>query len=159
VVEPDTNPASQRAIRVVAFFEATKGLLAFAAALGLLSLMHHDIGSLAEQVVAHLHLNPASRYPRVVLAAAANLQDSRLMLIAAGAVAYGAIRLLEAGGLWWHKAWAEWLAAVSGAIYVPAEIYEFVHRPSLLGALLFVVNVAIVAVMLWSLRARRRARG
>ena len=158
VVEPDTTPASRRAIRTVAFFEATKGLLAFAAALGLLSLIHHDVGQLAEQLVDHLHLNPASRYPSVILAAAANLQDSRLLLIALGAIAYGAIRLLEAGGLWWHKAWAEWLAAVSGAIYVPAEVYEFVRHPSLLGGLLFLVNVAIVVVMLRALRARRRAR-
>jgi uncharacterized membrane protein (DUF2068 family) len=158
VVEPDITPASRRAIRTVAFFEATKGLLAFAAALGLLGLMHHDVGQLAERLVDHLHLNPASRYPSVVLAAAANLHDSRLLMIALGAIAYGAIRLLEAGGLWWQKAWAEWLAVVSGAIYVPAEIYEFVRRPSLLGGLLFLVNVAIVAVMVRALRARRRAR-
>lgn len=157
VVEPDTTPASRRAIRAVAFFEAAKGLLAFAAALGLLSLMHHDVGLLAGQAVEHLHLNPASRYPSVILAAADNLHDSRLLMIALGAVAYGAIRLLEAGGLWWQKAWAEWLAALSGAIYVPAEIYEFVRHPSLLGGLLFLVNVAIVVVMLLALRARRRA--
>ena len=156
----DTTPsaASQRAIRTVAFFEAAKGLLAMTAALGLLGLMHRDLGGLADRLVAHLHLNPASHYPRVFLDAVGNLHDSNLLLISLGAVAYASVRFVEAGGLLWRKAWAEWLAAGSGAIYVPAEVYEFVRQPTLLGLLLFAVNVAIVGVMLNALRARYRAR-
>ena len=40
------------------------------------------------------------------------------------ALTYSAIRFTEAYGLWRERRWAEWLSAVSGAIYLPFEIYE-----------------------------------
>jgi hypothetical protein len=51
------------AIRTVALVEAAKGALVLVAGLGLLSLVHHDAQRLAEVLVTHSHLNPASRYP------------------------------------------------------------------------------------------------
>jgi uncharacterized membrane protein (DUF2068 family) len=150
------DPSHRRAIRIVAFVEAAKGLLALMAASGLLGLMHHDIAKLAARLVRHLHLDPASHYPHVFLEAAANLHDTRLLLLALGAAAYALVRFAEAGGLLFEKAWAEWLAAISGGIYVPAEVWHFVHRPSLFGFVLFAINLLVVGLMVQALRARRR---
>lgn len=146
-------------LRAVAAFEAAKGVLVLAAATGLLSLAHRDVQAAAATMIEHLHLNPASRYPRVFLDAAAHLQDAHLMLLAAGAALYASVRLLEAYGLWTGRAWAEVLAAVSGTIYVPFEVWEMWRRFTLHGLLLFAVNVAIVALMWRAWRRRPRAHG
>lgn len=147
---------SSKAIRVIAAIEAFKGLVVLAAASGLLALLHHDLHRLAGALIAHAHLNPASQYPKIFLEAAAGVTDLRLWQLAAGATAYAVLRLVEAYGLFKQRAWAEVLAATSGAVYVPFELMELVSRPSLLAALLLALNLAVVAVMVRALRSRRR---
>jgi uncharacterized membrane protein (DUF2068 family) len=147
---------SSRALRLVAVLEGFKGVVALLAASGLLALVHHDVHQLAAVLVEHAHLNPASKYPKIFLQAAAEVSDPRLWQLAAGATAYSAIRLVEGYGLYRERAWAEVLAALSGAIYVPFELAELLHRPTGLAALLLVLNVAIVAFMVHTLNARRK---
>ncbi len=158
---PDTpatghDPRGRAAIRAVAFFEAFKGIVVLLSASGLLALVHKDLGDVAAMLVRHAHLNPASKYPRIFVDAAANLQQSNLVWLALGAAAYGAIRLTEAYGLFHDRAWAEWLAALSGAIYLPFEWRELMHRHTPLAALALVVNAVVVLLMLHRLRQRRR---
>src|SRR4030095_14535146 len=148
--------AARSAIKAVALFEASKGLVALFAASGLLLLVHKDVYDLALQLVAHTHLNPAARYPSIFLDAAANVEDSRLMMLALGAAAYSIVRLVEAYGLYFERAWAEVLAALSGAIYVPFEVAELVRRPGALGVVVLGFNLAVVAVMVHALLQRRR---
>ena len=128
----------------MAAFEAAKGLLVMATGLGLLSLLHHDVQRAAESVVRQLHLNPARHYPRVFLEAAAQLTDTRLWLLASGAFAYAVVRGVEAYGLWRARAWAEWFAILSGAVYLPIEIYELIHHATAPKAVVLLVNVGIV---------------
>ncbi|HWU83879.1 MAG TPA: DUF2127 domain-containing protein [Rhodocyclaceae bacterium] len=145
-----------RAILAVACLEAFKGVLAIAAASGLLALIHKDIADFALRLVEQAHLNPAARYPSIFIDAAAHLQDSRLRLLALGAAAYSVLRLVEAYGLFHEKAWAEVLAAASGAIYIPFELRGLIDDPGPLHAALLLLNLAIVALMLVALRRRRK---
>ena len=146
-----------RSIRLIALFEAFKGILVLAAATGLLSLVHKDAYSTAAKLVAHMHLNPASRYPQIFLDAASHLQDSRIVLLALGAAAYALLRLVEAYGLFRQRAWAEVLAAFSGAVYLPMELFELFHEVTALRIALLLANAAVVAVMVGALLRRRRA--
>jgi len=148
--------ARSKAIRAVAFFEALKGVAVLLAGSGLLSLVHRDIYAFAATLIEHAHLNPASRYPQIFLDAASKLSDTRLLLLAVGAAVYSLVRLIEAYGLFFERSWAEVLAAFSGAIYVPFEIYELVRRPTWHGAALLILNVAVVAIMVRALGQRRR---
>jgi uncharacterized membrane protein (DUF2068 family) len=131
-------------LRTVAALEAAKGLLVMATGFGLLSLLHHDVQGAAESVVRHLHLNPARYYPRVFLEAAAHVTDRRLWLLAAGAVAYAAVRGVEAYGLWRVRAWAQWFAILSGGLYLPVEIFALVSHATALRAIIFLINVGVV---------------
>lgn len=147
-----------RAVRLIALFEAFKGVLVLVAATGLLSLLHKDVVALATQLLEHVHLNPAAKYPQIFLDAASHLQDSRLLLLALGAAAYSTVRLVEAYGLLKERPWAEWLAAGSGGIYLPIEVFEFFHRPTALRAVVLVANALVVAIMVRALVKRREAR-
>lgn len=138
-------------VRTIAVFEAAKGILVLLAGLGLLSLVNRDVQEIAERLVRHSHLNPASHYPRIFLDAASRVTNQRLWLLAAAAAVYSAVRLVEAYGLWFARRWAEWFALVAGAIYVPVEIYELIHRATWLKAAVLITNLAIVAYMAYVL--------
>jgi len=134
-------------IRAVALLEAAKGALVLLAGFGALSLIHHDAGRLADQLVGHLHLNPAKHYPRIFIDAAEQLTDARLWVLAGLAAVYGLVRFVEAYGLWGARRWAEWFAAISGGVYIPFEIYELFQSVNWLSLGALVVNVFIVGLM------------
>jgi len=145
------------AVRLVALFEGFKGVIVLVAASGLLLLIHKDVHAIAARLVEHTHLNPAAKYPQIFLDAANSLHNSTLVLLALGAAAYSAVRLIEAYGLFYGRAWAEVLAACSGAIYLPFELFELVRQATTLRAALLLANVAVVAIMVRALLQRRRA--
>jgi uncharacterized membrane protein (DUF2068 family) len=140
---------------VVALAEAAKGALVLAVGFGLLLLIHRDLQGFAERLVSHAHLNPAAHYPRIFIEASNHLTDGRLLLLAAGATTYALVRFTEAFGLWHGRPWAEWFAALSGGIYVPFELYELHERVTWLGGAALVVNLVVVAFMLYCLRGAR----
>lgn len=147
-----------RAVRVIAFIEAAKGIIVLLAATGLLAFIHADWNDLAARLVRLSHLNPASHYPHIFLDAVAHLQEPRLLWLAAGAATYSMLRLVEAYGLYRERAWAEWLALIASGLFIPAELNEIIRRPSYLSLTVLVVNLAIVAVMAHALWQRRRRR-
>ena len=138
---------SRVGLRWIAVFEAAKGLLILLAGIGLLLLLHRDVRDTAEQLIRHFHLNPANRYPQIFLNAASQLTDSRLWLLALGALLYSLFRFTEAVGLWYQKRWAEWLGLFSGSLYVPIEAYELFEGVSWPKVLVLAVNLLIVAYL------------
>jgi uncharacterized membrane protein (DUF2068 family) len=77
------------------------------------------------------------------------MNDSRIMAFAAFAGLYATVRFIEAYGLWRLRAWAEWFAIVSGSIYVPIEIYEVIQHATWLRIAVLIVNLAIVAYLVY----------
>ena len=149
-------PSHKKGLRTVATIEALKGLVALAAGSGLLTLLGRDGEMIATQLVHRLHLNPAHHYPHVFIEAMRNLSDTNLLLIAGGAALYSAIRCVEAYGLWLARRWAEWLAAVSGGIYIPYELYHVFRHATVVNVGALAVNLVIVGYMVWLLTERRR---
>jgi uncharacterized membrane protein (DUF2068 family) len=145
------SKAHSRGLRIVALFEGVKGLLVLLVGLELLTLIHKDIHEAALHLVKHLHLNPASRYPRIFLDLAEHINDTRLWGMAIGAATYSVVRLIEAVGLWMRKKWAEWFAVLTGGLYIPVEIYEVVHRITWPRVSILIVNLGIVSYLLFVL--------
>jgi len=134
-------------LRVVAIFEASKGILVLLVGLGVISVVHHSAQDAGEALVQHLHLNFLREHPRILIYAATHLDDAHLRLLAGIALVYSAIRFIEAYGLWQMRNWAEWFAIVSGGIYLPLELYELVHHVTALKAVILLVNAGIVAYL------------
>src|SRR5258706_7124537 len=142
-----SNAPPKAGLRMMALIEGAKGMLVLAAGVGLFALAHRDLQSMAEQLVRHLHLNPARHLPRIFLHLAANLNDRRLWLFASAAIIYSTIRFVEAYGLWHDWKWMKWFAVLSGAIYLPAELGAVLHRFSLTKLIVFGANALIVALL------------
>lgn len=143
-------------LRIVALFEAMKGTVVLLAGFGVLLSVDHGAEPIGDALVRHLHLNPAKAVPRIFLELMNNVSDRQLQALAAGALAYAVLRLAEAVGLWRARAWAEWLSAVSGAIYVPFELYELARGVTPLRVVMLLANLAVVVYMLRALWLARR---
>jgi len=151
-------PSHKKGLRTVAALEAAKGVIASAASSGLFSLIGGNAGRAAEQLVTRLHLNPAHHYPHLFITKVAALSHAQLVAITALVVLYSAVRFIEAFGLWQQYRWAEWLAALSGGIYVPFELYELALHATWLKTATLAVNLGIVGYMVWLLTERIRQR-
>jgi uncharacterized membrane protein (DUF2068 family) len=145
-------------VRTIAAFEAMKGTLVLLVGMGMLRFIHRDLQESAEELVRHFHLSPSSHYPRIFLELTARITDGWLWAFALGSVAYSALRFAEAYGLWHARAWAEWLAAISGGIYVPFEIVEVAKKLTVPRLASLLVNLVIVSYMVALLWRRRRAK-
>ena len=131
-------------IHIIALFELLKGSLVLLAGLGLLTLIDTDLQDFGEQVIGVFHLNPAQHYPRIFLDFLDRVSDMNFFLLALGAFAYSVIRFAEAYGLWKQKIWAEWMAILSGAAYLPVEIYEMTKLINWPRILVTSVNFGVV---------------
>ena len=146
------------ALRSVAVFEAAKGALVLVVGFGLLAFTSGHVQHFAERLVHHLHLNPSAHHPLIFTRLSEALTDGRVALLAAGAALYASLRLVEAYGLWHGRSWAEWLAAVSGAIYIPFEILNLYRHHGWVSATALVANTLVVVLMVAAVVQRRRAR-
>ena len=152
----DGDKALRESLRAVALFEAFKGSLALLAAGGLFYYIPRDLRHIAVELVGRLHLNAGKGYPNVFLRVLDDTSNGQLWAIAGLVVVYATVRFAEAYGLWRARAWAEWLAAVSGAIYVPFELYELSRGTSWIKVAALVLNISIVVLMAAALFRRRR---
>ena len=146
-----------KALRAVASVEFLKGLVVLLAGFGVLSLVHRDAWDVAESFLEWLHISPDAHYAQVFLNLADQLTDTKLWAVSIGALTYSALRFAEAYGLWRARAWAEWLALISGSIYLPFEIFELARRPDWIRLAIFLVNLAVVLYMAF-LRIQARGR-
>jgi uncharacterized membrane protein (DUF2068 family) len=90
------------------------------------------------------------------------LSTTELYLIGFGVVAYTAVLVAEAFGLWFGQRWAEYLTLVETGILVPFEVYELTTTISTLKLVTLILNLAVViylllAKRLFGLRGGRRA--
>ncbi|MGI1998969.1 DUF2127 domain-containing protein [Shewanella frigidimarina] len=148
---------SDSGVRAVAVLEATKGLLALLVAIGLHVYAGQNLTALALELVTHLHLNPASHYPGIFISAVGSVSQSSLTLMAFGAAVYTSVRFIEAYGLWHNMRWTQWFALLSGAIYLPFELYEMIRHFSVLSVIVLLVNLVVVMYMYFVLFPRRAA--
>jgi len=136
------------ALRTVAALEALKGVLACTLGFGLLSIIHRDLDDVAERASELLHVQPDGHVSNLLFAAADRASEKTLIQFGIFALLYASIRFGEAYGLWKERAWAEWVALISGTLYIPLEVHALFHHPRPLKWVLLASNVIIVLYML-----------
>ncbi len=145
-------------LHVVALFEGAKGLLVLLVGFELLTHIHKDIHEAAMHLVKHLHLNPASHYPRIFLDLTEHIDDTKLWSMALAAAIYSILRMIEATGLWLRKTWAEWFAILTASMYIPVEIYEVVTKVSWARITVLVINLGVLSYLLFVLIKERKMK-
>ena len=141
----------RRGLRTVAILEATKGVLVLLAAFGFFEIIHHniDLDAVAGNLLYFFHVNPNLRISHVVMRLAGRMMDTDVLTVLTIATVYSSLRFIEAYGLWRQRVWAEWLAIVSGAIYLPYELYKLVRRPNAIHWAILLIYIVVVAYIAW----------
>jgi len=114
-------------------------------------LLRHDVDlqDAAMNVLDFLHIDPDRRLAGMFIDAAGKVMDWNVIFVGVGAFAYSALRFIEAYGLWCERVWAEWLAIISGSLYIPMEVIELVRHATPIRWGLLIINLIVVAYIAW----------
>jgi uncharacterized membrane protein (DUF2068 family) len=145
-------------LRMVAVVEALKGSAVIALCVVLLSLLHKDLSLVVDHLTEWLRLNPDSRIADWFYEVADRTTGSGIWTAVSVGVAYSTCRFVEAYGLWNQRQWAEWFAVISGAIYLPFELFTLVRHPHWTKLAVLVGNILVVLYILRILVESRRER-
>ncbi|MGW0157903.1 DUF2127 domain-containing protein [Mycobacterium sp. NPDC003323] len=80
------------------------------------------------------------------------LSETTLLWVAIGLIAYAALELIEAIGLWSMKRWGEYFAVIATSAFLPLEIYELTEKVTVLRVAAVLINIVAVVWLLWSKR-------
>ena len=80
----------------------------------------------------------------------------RLKQIGVVTFLYSGIRVTEGVGLVLEKVWAEYLTVGVTVSFLPWELYEIWKRPDWFRVGLLVVNLIVLAYLVWWLRRRKK---
>jgi uncharacterized membrane protein (DUF2068 family) len=143
---------SDRVVRLIAIERAFRSVLLVAVGLVLLTHPSTDWAVEVTRAVQDLGLNPRANGIRTIIAKVATVHGREEVLFGVVALAYGGLEAVEAYGLWRRQRWGEWLTVIATSLLLIPEVWELTKGTSVLklGALL--VNIAIVAYLLWRLR-------
>ena len=144
--EPD------RALRVIAVYKFLKAALMVALAFGTLRLLRPDVAAWVENWAAELSLRHDRRLLGQFISMISGLSNQRLHQLAIGAFGVTLLFVTEGVGLWMGKRWAEYLTVVATTVFVPFEIVQVVRLLTVTRAVALLVNVAVVAFLVYRLR-------
>ncbi len=141
----------KKGLRAVAVLECVKGLLAIAASFVFLEIIHKnvDLEDAAQNLLYYLHIDPDRRLSQAFVEVAGKVMDANLTLVLTIAFIYAAGRFVEGYGLWRQRVWGEWMAIISGAIYIPFELYKLARRPNMVHLVILLVNLVVVFYIGW----------
>jgi uncharacterized membrane protein (DUF2068 family) len=148
----------RRTLRVIGAFKMLKAAMLVLISAGALRFIHRDLEAAVVAVLNHVRADPEGRMFRHLVAWAANVSPHKLEVIAAATGFYAILFSVEGVGLWMAKEWAEWLAVASSVIPMPIEIYEVVRYGHWQRITVLVINVAIVAYLLWVIVGKHRRK-
>ena len=148
---PKTDPAHIKGLRSIAAIEITKGILVLLGAFALIILIRRDVNfqDIALSILNFLHIDPDRRLAERFLDAAGQASDMHASFIGVAACVYSSIRFVEGYGLWCARVWAEWMALISGTIYLPFEIRAIIHRSTWLHWSFLITNLLILVYIAW----------
>jgi len=148
-----SEPHGDRLLPWIAAERAVRAVLLAAVGIVLLTHLHENWASDVTELAHKSGLDPKSNWIQRILHDATRLSASRAFLFGIVALAYAALEGTEAYGLWNRRRWAEWLTVLATSLLLIPEVWELTKSATVLKVGALVVNLAIVAYLLWRLRA------
>jgi uncharacterized membrane protein (DUF2068 family) len=146
-----SHPDHHRGLRTVATIEAVKGVLALIVGFAFVEILRRDVDlqDAALNLLYVLHIDPDRRIAIALLHAAQSASEASVFNVAAIVLVYASLRFLESYGLWRQRIWAEWLAIISGAIYLPFELRALIRHPTAFHWAILLINIVIVLYIVY----------
>jgi uncharacterized membrane protein (DUF2068 family) len=126
-----------RGLLLIGIFKLAKAIFFFCLGAGAVHLLHKE-----------------SRLVALLLHKADLIDAHRLRQISVGTFGYSALALTEGIGLLLEKVWAEYLTLILTVSFLPWELYELVRKPDWFRLSLLIINLAVLAYLVWLLRRK-----
>ena len=143
---------------LIAAFKLLKGLALLAVGIAVHMLANKNLIVESQHWVDLFRVDPHNRYLHLLLEKLTNVDAHKLHALSVGTFVYSALFLTEGIGLFLRKRWAEFLTVISTAGLIPLELYELIHRPTPIRAILLLVNLAVVAYLIFEIRRLSHAK-
>lgn len=141
-----------RLLKWIAAERAFRTVVLVAVGIVLLTHGHTDWAREATRLARQLGLDPASNGIHRVIVDLGRITPRRVAFFGAVALAYAALEGTEAYGLWRERRWAEYLTVVATSLLLVPEVWELTRSVTLLKLGGLLVNLAVVAYLVWRLR-------
>ncbi len=144
----------------IGLFKLTKSIFFLGVGVGALHLMHKDLGDEVMRVATQqFGRDPEGHFVQLLMQKANLLDAHKLREIGFGTFAYSALALVEGIGLILAKVWAEYLTLTLTVLFLPWELFELFHGPSLFRWALLGINLLVLVYLLWLLRRKKVVAG
>lgn len=154
VAAPHTR---DQGLLMIGLFKLSKSLFFFCIGIGALHLLHRDLGDEAMRIATALRFDPEGRFVGLVMEKVDAIDAHHLREIGFATFAYSALALTEGIGLLLEKVWAEYLTLSLTVLFLPWELYEIVRHVTPLHIGLLVINLLVLAYLLWLLDRKKKA--
>jgi uncharacterized membrane protein (DUF2068 family) len=141
----------------IGLFKVVEAIFFLLVGVGAIHFIHRDLGDAALRLATRLRIDPDGRLVTFVLDHLDQVTSHRLRQIGAATFFYAGLRLTEGIGLVLEKAWAEYLTVALTVSFLPWEVYEILRRPDWIRVGLLVVNLMVLAYLVWWLKRNRGA--
>jgi uncharacterized membrane protein (DUF2068 family) len=154
----DMASRTRRGLMVIGVLKLLKGLMLVIAGIGLLSLLHRDAAETVKHWIEHVRIDPHDRLIDHFLERIAGVSHRTLRRLGVGTLLYSAVFCTEGVGLLLNKHWAEYMTAGVTTSFLPIEAYELIVHPSIVKAVIILLNVVIVVYLALEIRKERAFR-
>ena len=149
----ESEPRPRALVAIVAYKCFTVGLLTCVAlGLFLTSKKYDSLFAFAEEYM----MTGKRDIIKAGLEQVVSISTPKMQLGALVALVYAAVSGIEAFGLWHQKAWATILVVGIVGLTIPVEIYELIHKASLVKFVVFAINIAMFVYLLRHALAERK---
>jgi uncharacterized membrane protein (DUF2068 family) len=136
----------------IAAERALRTILLLAVGIVLLTHPHTDWAGEITHLTRTLGLDPNGNWAQRIVRKVRKITPHENTVFGVVALAYAVLEGTEAYGLWRRRRWGEWLTVLATSLLLIPEIWELTKSvtPLKLGGL--IVNLLVVAYLLWRLR-------
>jgi uncharacterized membrane protein (DUF2068 family) len=141
---------------LISLLKLGKALLLIALGIGVLNLLDRDIGELFIDLVEKLHIDSENRLVQHILLRLDLIDVRMLKEISLGTFLFALILLVEGSGLFFQMVWAEYMAVVETAIFIPFELQGIFKHATTARGVLLTVNIAVVLYLVFLIMRKAR---
>jgi uncharacterized membrane protein (DUF2068 family) len=146
-----------RGLLLIGLFKLLEAAFFLLVGVGAFHFIHRDLGDAALRLMMRLGMDPEGRLVGFLLDHMDAITAHRLRQIGVATFFYAALRVTEGVGLVMEKVWAEYLTVGVTISFLPWEIYEIARRLDWIRVGLFVLNLLVLAYLIWWLRRKKPA--
>jgi len=122
-----TKKSRPLGVFLIGAFKLVKAVLFVALGIGMLKLINKDVDDIFQTFIQRLHISEQHRIIQNIMVQLSLVTNHTLEEASGVSFLFSILLFIEAFGLLWQKAWAEFVTVIETSIFIPFEIYEIIQ--------------------------------